>query len=177
MRGGAGGNCETSKKGGQLSPEMLEKCRQAGREAGMRGKEWGRWGGRPKEECEPGSASQMAHKGLVRPQKWEPQVGHQLQAVKYIREQLRTRRLGKFTQGEGAQEEWEEPEATDVQDEVWTQIREEGFGGKKLKNRDLRRIWIRRDKITKNVELLELGISGGVFKRNMRTKGKNEAGV
>ena len=154
LRGGGEGNCERSKTGGQLSTEMLEKCRQVGRENGMRGKEWGSHGGRPKEECEPGSASQGVHKGMVRPQKWEPQVGHQLQAVKYIREQLRTRRLGKFTQEEGAQEEWEEPEATDVEEEVWTQIREEGFGGKKLKNRDLRRIWIRRDAIAKAVELL-----------------------
>ena len=177
LRGGALGNCEASKQGGQLSPEMLEKCRQAGREGGMRGKEWGRWGGRPPGgECEPGSASQMAHKGLVRPQKWEPQVGHQLQAVKYIREQLRTRRLGKFTQEEGAQEEWEEPEATDVEEEVWTQIREEGFRGKKLKNRDLKRIWIRRDAIAKNVKLLELGKAGGVFKRIKRTNGKDRRG-
>ena len=161
LRGGAGGNCETSKKGGQLSPEMLEKCRQAGREGGMRGKEWGSHGGRPKEECEPGSASQGAHKGMVRPQKWEPQVGHQLQAVKYIREQLRTRRLGKFTQVEHAEEEWEEPEATDVPHEVWTVIRETGFGGKNVKNRDLMRVWSRRHTIAKNVKLLELGGTGG----------------
>ena len=176
LRGGALGNCEVSKKGGQLSPEMLEKCRQAGREAGMRGKEWGTWGGRPKEECEPGQASQMAQKGLVRPQKWEPQVGHQMQAVKYIRQQLRKRRLGKFTQEEGAQEEWEEPEATDVQEEVWAQIREDGFGGKNVKSRDLKRIWIRRHTIAQNVDLLELGISGGVFKRNRRTEGKMRQG-
>ena len=38
------GNCEASKKGGQLSPEMLEKCRQAGREAGMRGERVGQLG-------------------------------------------------------------------------------------------------------------------------------------
>ena len=98
LRGGALGNCEAAKKGGQLSPETLEKCRQAGREGGMRGKDWGIWGGRPKEECEPGSASREAQKGLVRPAKFEPRAGHELQAVKYIREQLRTRRLGKFTQ-------------------------------------------------------------------------------
>ena len=73
----------------------------------MRGERLGHLGRGPKEECEPGSASQMAHKGMMRPQKWEPPVGHQLQAVRYIRNQLRTRRLGKFTQEEGAEEEWE----------------------------------------------------------------------
>ena len=57
-------------------------------------------GGRPKQESEPGSAPMMAQKGLVRPERFEPRVGHQLRAVKYIREQLRTRRLGKFTQEE-----------------------------------------------------------------------------
>ena len=157
---------------------MLEKCRQAGREGGIRGEEWGSHGGRPKEECEPGSASQGAHKGMVRPQKWEPQVGHQLQAVKYMREQLRTRRLGKFTQDEHDEEkeEWEEPEADDVPHEVWTVIREKGFGGKNVKNRDLMRIWNRRHTIAKNVELLELGGTGGVFKRNQRSTG-NEAGM
>ena len=82
----------------------------------------------------------------MRPQKWEPQVGHQLQAVRYIREQLRTRRLGKFTQEGGAAEKWEEPEASDVEELVWSEIREEGFRGKKLKDMDLRRIWLRRDK-------------------------------
>ena len=37
-RGGALGNCEAAKKGGILTPEALEKCRQAGRENGVRGK-------------------------------------------------------------------------------------------------------------------------------------------
>ena len=64
------------------------------------GKDWGMMGGRPRDECEIGSAPRFAQKGLVRPQKWEPQVGHQLQAVRYIREQLRTRRFGKFTKEE-----------------------------------------------------------------------------
>ena len=68
-----------------------------------------------------------------------------MHAVKYIREQLRTRRLGKFTQEEGAEEQWAEPEASDVEDAVWTEIREEGFAGKKLKNRDLRRVWTRKE--------------------------------
>ena len=64
--------------------------------------------------------------GLVRPQKWEPNVGHQLQAVRYIRERLRTRREGKFTQEEGASEQvWGEPEASDVEMEVLSQIRED----------------------------------------------------
>ena len=54
---------------------------------------------------------------------------------------------------------------------MWTQIREEGFRGKKLKNRDLRRVWIRRHQIAKDVELLELGRTGGVFKRRKRTSG------
>ena len=142
----------------------------------MRGSDYGKFGGRPKQEFEPGSASQMAQKGLVRPQRWEPQVGNQLQAVKYIREQLRTRRLGKFTQEEGAEQEWEEPEASDVEEEVWSEIREEGFRGKKLKNRDLRRIWSRRDSIAKQVELLELGKAGGVFKKKVRTSGKMRRG-
>ena len=38
QRGGALGNCEAAKKGGTLTPEALEKCRQAGRENGVRGK-------------------------------------------------------------------------------------------------------------------------------------------
>ena len=60
----------------------------------------------------------------MRPNKWEPQVGHQLHAVRYIREQLRTRRLGKFTKEEGAEEEWAEPDVNDVKEQVWTDIRE-----------------------------------------------------
>ena len=69
-------------------------------------------------------------------------------------------------------EKWEEPEAEDVEEEVWKQIRETGFGGKKLKNRCLRRIWSRRAKIAKEVDELELGKAGGVFSVQRRTAGK-----
>ena len=82
-------------------------------------------GGRPRGECEIGSAPRYVQKGVMRPQKWEPQVGHQLQAVRYIREQLRTRRVGKFTENAKHEEIWEEPDASDVEDDVWTDIREE----------------------------------------------------
>ena len=64
-----------------------------------------------------------------------------MHAVRYIREQLRTKRLGKFTQEEGAEEEWGEPEVNDVEEQVWTEIRQGGFGGNQVNNRDLRRIW------------------------------------
>ena len=109
---------------------------------------------------------------LERPQTWEPNVGHQLQAVRYIRERLRTRREGKFTQEEGAsQEKWEEPDASDVEVAVWSEIREEGFGGKKLKTRDVKRLWRRRHTTAQDVERLELGCAGGVFKTNKRQRG------
>ena len=50
-------------------------------------------------------------------------------AVIYIRQALRTRRLGKFTKKENdKEEEWEEPHDDDVPDEVWVQIRGGGFG-------------------------------------------------
>ena len=80
-----------------------------GREAGIKGKEWGKHGGRPKEVGEPGSAPPVVLKGIRRPQKFEPRVGHQLVAVKYIREQLRTKRIGVFTQKEDkeGEEDWE----------------------------------------------------------------------
>ena len=75
------GDCDAAmrggKEGGQLSPEVLEKCRKAGREGGLLGKDWGMMGGRPRDECEIGSAPRAAQQGLMRPQKWEPQVGHQ----------------------------------------------------------------------------------------------------
>ena len=104
-------------------------------------------------------------------QKWEPSVGHQLQAVRYIRERLRTRREGKFTQEEGASEQvWEEPEASDVEMEVWSQIRD-GFSGKNVKTRDLKRLWSRRNTLAKEVELIELGSAGGVFKACKRSSG------
>ena len=41
--------------GGKLSPEMLEKRRAAGREAGPRGAAWGRLGGRKQNECKSSS--------------------------------------------------------------------------------------------------------------------------
>ena len=126
LRGGALGDCEKARTGGQHTPEILEKCRQQGKEGGILGAVWGKFGGRPASSDSVGSAPAMAQKGLVRPQKWEPKVGHQLHAVKYIRERLRARREGKFTQEEGAsQEKWEEPEASDVEMAVWSQIREE----------------------------------------------------
>ena len=50
--GGELGNCLSArtggKKGGQHSPEMLEMCRNAGRDGGVKGREWGCFGGRPK---------------------------------------------------------------------------------------------------------------------------------
>ena len=94
---------------------------------GRRGKEWGSFGGRPRNECEIGSAPAFAQKGLVRPKKWEPQVGYQLHAVRYIREHLRTKRLGKFTKKEDAEEEWEEPDVNAVSEQVWSEIRDAGF--------------------------------------------------
>ena len=75
-------------------------------------------------------------------------------------------------QDKQGEEKWEEPEAEDVEEEVWKQIREKGFGGKKLKNRCLRRIWRRRAKLAKEVHLLELGKAGGVFTEQRRTAGK-----
>ena len=108
---------------------------------------------------------------MTRPQKWEPQVGHQLQAVNYIREQLRSRRLGKFIQEEHDEEKWEEPEASDVEDRVWSEIREAGFQGKGVQTRELRRLWSRRQTNAKEVELLELGKAGGVYAKRKRTSG------
>ena len=69
-------------------------------------------------------------------------------------------------------EKWEEPEVEDVDEEVWRQIRLKGFGGKKVKNRCLKRIWMRRAKIAKAVDELELGKAGGVFSVQRRTAGK-----
>ena len=161
------GSQDGGKRGATLSPEALEKCRKAG----MLGKDYGAMGGRPRVECEISSAPRSALKGLVRPAKWEPQVGHQLNAVRYIMDQLRTMRLGKFTKEEGAEEEWEEPEVNDVEEQVWAEIRGNGFCGSKVRNRDLRRIWCRRDSITKHVELLELGKAGGVHHKRKRTTG------
>ena len=106
----------------------------------------------------------------MRPAKWEPRVGHQLKAVKFISEELRLRKLGSFTE-----EEWEEPEVEDVKVQVWTEIRETGFGGNNLKNRDLRRIWERRHTIAEDVKALELGRSGGIYKGSRRNSGASRA--
>ena len=137
----------------------------------MLGKAWGIQGGRPKGKAwgmgEPGSAPQYAQKGLRRSGRWEPQVGYQLKAVQYIREQLKTKRLGKFTQEQGA-EEWAEP--ADVEEQVWTEIRERGFRGT-VRNRCLRRLWERRATIATEVERLELGRAGGVNRLHKRTSG------
>ena len=107
----------------------------------------------------------------MRPQKWEPQVGHQLQVVKYTREPLGARRLGKFTKKENAKEEWEEPGEDDVSEQVWSEIRDAGFGGRNVKQRDLNRIWSRRAKLAEQVELLELGKAGGCYHKRKRTSG------
>ena len=65
------GNCQAAIQGGKkgrkqgdLFPEALEKCRQAG----LKGKEYGVLGGRPKNECENNSAPRSAQKGALRPQ-------------------------------------------------------------------------------------------------------------
>ena len=87
--------------------------------------------GGPKNESQMGSASTSAQEGLGRPMGWEPQVGHRFHAVRYIRQALKTRRLGKFTKKENddeEEEEWEEPHEDDVPNGVWVQIRDEGFG-------------------------------------------------
>ena len=55
---------------------------------------------------------------------------------------LRTKRVGHFTQKTGGEEAWEEPEVDDVEDHVWTDIRERGFGGRRVKHRELKRIWM-----------------------------------
>ena len=89
-------------------------------------------------------------------------------AVRYIRQALRIRRLGKFTKKENdKEEEWEEPHEDDVPDEVWVQISDGGFGGF-VKMRDLRWSWSRRAKLAEQVELLELGKAGGVSHKRKR---------
>ena len=69
-------SAEAGCKGGQLSPESVAMCRAAGREGGVRGAEWGKFGGRPPLEAQPG-APLPAQKGVVRPAKFEPKIGHQ----------------------------------------------------------------------------------------------------
>ena len=131
------------------------------------GREWGCFGGRPNNESQMGSASTSAQKGLGRPMRWEPQVGHRFHALSFIRKALKTRGLGKFTKKENNEEEgegkndqlWEEPHEDDVPDEVWVQIRDGGFG-RNVKMRDLKWIWSRRAKLAEQVELLELGKAG-----------------
>ena len=55
---------------------------------------------------------------------------------------------------------------------VWCQIRNAGFGsGKQVKYRELKRLWRRRHSVAKEVELLELGRAGGVFKTCKRGAG------
>ena len=129
-----------------------------------------------KNECAAGDAPQFAKQGLVRPDKFEPKVGYQLQAVKYIAKQLYARKLGALRAGSWDdqkldKEHWEEPEAAAVPLDVWTQIRQAGFGAT-VRNRELSRVWERRSKIRQKIELLELGRAGGVYKRSVRTKGK-----
>ena len=102
----------------------------------------------------------------------EPQVGHRFHALRYTRQSLGTRRLGKFTKEENdKEEEWEDPHEDDVPDEVWVQIRDEGFGGRNVKMMEMKRIWSRRAKLAEQVELLELGKAGGVSHKRKRTSG------
>ena len=72
---------------------------------------------------------------------------------------------------DSGEEAWEEPEEDAVCEGVWTEIRQEGFAGRRLKNRDLKRVWARRAKIANEVELLELGRAGGALKRKRMTNG------
>ena len=79
-------------------------------------------------------------------------------AVRFISEELRLRKLGSFTE-----EEWEEPEVEDVKVQVWTEIREKGFGGRHLKNRDLKRIWERRKPLQMRLRHLSwAGLEGSI---------------
>ena len=134
----------------------------------MRGATWGKYGGRPKKEDAPGEASKMAKLGLVRPQKFGPRCGHLLQGVRYIAEQLYAKNLGKVLEPEKGIQGWEEPEAPDIEDKVWAEIRLAGFG-KTVKSRDVKRLWARRRAIRQQVEVLELGKAGGVFRRTRRS--------
>ena len=61
LRGGARGHCEEAARGGcQHTPEVLEKCRQIGKECGVQGAAWGKFGGRKPSDESVGSAPQMA---------------------------------------------------------------------------------------------------------------------
>ena len=109
----------------------------------------------------------------MRPEKFEPKVGHQLRAVQHMRKKFFALKLGKFHDEQHLDlEHWDEPELAAVPEKVWTAIRMAGFAGK-VKNRDLRRIWQHRASIRQKVALLELGKAGGVFKKAVRTKGKS----
>ena len=130
-----------------------------------------------KNECAaaeaPTFAASRAKLGLVRPDRFEPRAGQQLQAVKFIREKLFDWKLGKFLdEAKRDLKHWQEPEASEVPEDVWTAIRRAGFGSA-VKNRDLTRVWQRRASIRKKVELLELGKAGGVFKKAVRHPGKS----
>ena len=103
----------------------------------------------------------------------EEPVRHQLKAVKYMREKFFALKLGKFHDEQNLDlEHWDEPELAAVPEKVWTAIRMAGFAGK-VKNRDLRRLWMQRASIRQKVELLELGKAGGIYKQAVRTKGKS----
>ena len=103
----------------------------------------------------------------------EEPVRHQLKAVKYMREKFFALKLGKFHDEQNLDlEHWDEPELAAVPEKVWTAIRMAGFAGK-VKNRDLRRLWMQRASIRQKVELLELGNAGGIYKRAVRTQGKS----
>ena len=83
-------------------------------------------------------------------------IGYELKAVEHIAKQLYARKLGALRAGSWAdvkldQEHWEEPEAGTVSPDVWTQIRQAGFGAN-VRNRDLRRLWERRSRIRLNIE-------------------------
>ena len=83
-------------------------------------------------------------------------IGNQLKAVEHIAKQLYARKLGALRAGSWAdvkldQEHWEEPEAGTVSPDVWTQIRQAGFGAN-VRNRELRRLWERRSSIRLNIE-------------------------
>ena len=82
----------------------------------------------------------MAKQGVVGPEKFEPKVGYQLRAVKYMREKFFALKLGKFHDEQKLDlEHWDEPELAAVPEKVWTAIRMAGFAGK-VRNRDLRRL-------------------------------------
>ena len=172
-KGAVQGKC-AGPKGGQLSPEALEKCRAAGRAGGSLGGVYGKHGGRPRknEGLDP-EAPRLAKKGVVGPEKFEPKAGHQLRALKYMREKFFTLKLGKFHDEQNLDlEHWDEPELDAVPENVWTAIRTAGFAGK-VRNRDLRRLWTQRASIRQKVELLELGKAAGIYKRVVRTQGKS----